>query len=87
MSDSLSTPWTVVCQAPLFMGFRFSRQEYWSGLPIPPPGGLPDPGVGPYLLCFLHWQVDSVPLSHLGNSVVIFRGEVIDTCMDVRVGL
>ena len=36
------TPWTVACQAPLSMGF--SRQEYWSGLPRPPPGDLPKPG-------------------------------------------
>ena len=34
--------WTVAHQAPLSMGF--SRQEYWSGLPFPPPGTLPDPG-------------------------------------------
>ena len=39
------TPWTVACQAPLPMGF--SRQEYWSGLPRPPPGDLPDPGIEP----------------------------------------
>ena len=39
------TPWTVTHQAPLFM--RFSRQEYWSGLPDPPPGDLPDPGIEP----------------------------------------
>ena len=38
-----ATLWTVVHQAPLSMGF--SRQEYWSGLPCPPPGGLPDPGM------------------------------------------
>ena len=37
--------WTVVPQAPLSTGF--SRQEYWSGLPCPPPGGLPDPGMEP----------------------------------------
>ena len=39
------TPWTVTqsCQAPQFMGF--SRQEYWSGLPCPPPGDLPDSGI------------------------------------------
>ena len=36
------TPWTVACQAPLSSGF--SRQEYWSGLPCPPPGDLPNPG-------------------------------------------
>ena len=36
------TLWTVTHQVPLFMGF--SRQEYWSGLPCPPPGDLSDPG-------------------------------------------
>ena len=40
-----ATPWTVAHQAPLSMGF--SRQEYWSGLPRPPPGNLPDPGIEP----------------------------------------
>ena len=39
------TPWTVASQAPLSMGF--SRQEYWSGWPFPPPGDLPDPGTEP----------------------------------------
>ena len=34
------TPWTVACQTPLSMGFF--RQEYWSGLPLPPPGDIPD---------------------------------------------
>ena len=42
------TPWTVSCQAPLSMGF--SRQEYWSKLPFPPPGDLPDPGTEPMSL-------------------------------------
>ena len=37
------TPWSVACQAPSFMGF--SRQEYWSGLPFPTPGDLPNPGI------------------------------------------
>ena len=45
MSDSLVTPWTVACQAPMSMGF--SRQEYWSGLPFTSPGDLPDPGTVP----------------------------------------
>ena len=39
----LVTPWTVACQAPLSMGF--SRQEYWKGLPCPPSGNLPNPGI------------------------------------------
>ena len=45
VSNSFSTPWTVAQQAPLSMGF--SRQEYWSGLPCPPPGDLPDSGIEP----------------------------------------
>ena len=39
------TPWTVAYQAPPSMGF--SRPEYWSGLPFPSPGDLPDPGIKP----------------------------------------
>ena len=44
MSDS-AIPWTVAHLAPLSMGF--SRQEYWSRFPFPPPGDLPDPGIEP----------------------------------------
>ena len=40
-----ATPWTVAYQAPPSMGF--SRQEYWSGLPFPSPGDLPNPGIEP----------------------------------------
>ena len=40
-----ATPWTIAHQAPLFMGF--SRQDYRSGLPFPPPGDLPNPGIKP----------------------------------------
>ena len=40
-----ATLWTVAYQAPLSMGF--SRQEYWSGLPFPSPGDLPNPGLEP----------------------------------------
>jgi len=39
------TPWIISCRAPLSVGF--SRQEYWSGLPCPPPGDLPNPGIKP----------------------------------------
>ena len=42
---TLTTPWTVACQAPLSMGF--TRQEYWNGLPFPSPADLPDPGIKP----------------------------------------
>ena len=44
MSDSV-TPWAAARQAPLSK--EFSRQEYWSGLPFPPPGYLPNPGIEP----------------------------------------
>ena len=40
------------------------QEEYWSVLPFPPPEDLPDPKIAP---CLLHWQADSLPLSHLGS--------------------
>ena len=45
LCPTLTTPWTVACQATLSMGFF--RQEYWSGLPFPSPGDLPEPGIEP----------------------------------------
>ena len=45
MSHSSATPWIVAQKTPLPMGFP--RHEYWSGLPFPPPGDLPDPGTEP----------------------------------------
>ena len=45
VSDSFATPWTVAPQAPLSM--ELSGQEYWSGVPCPPPGDLPDPEIKP----------------------------------------
>ena len=44
LSDSV-TPWTVACQTSLSLGF--SSKEYWSGLPCPPPGDFPNPGIEP----------------------------------------
>ena len=61
------TPWTVAHQALPSMGFP--RQEYWSGLPCPPPGELPDPRIKLSLLCLLYWQTGSLPLSHLGSLI------------------
>ena len=58
------TPWAVACQAPLSMGF--SRQEYWSGLPCPSPGDLPNPGIklrSPAL------QADSLLSKPLGKPI------------------
>ena len=50
------TPWTIAHQVPLSMGF--SRQEYWSGLPFPTPGDLPDPEIKPGSPAL---QADSLP--------------------------
>ena len=50
------TPWTVAYEAPLSM--EFSRQEYWSGLPYPSPGDLPDPGIEPRSPT---WEADALP--------------------------
>ena len=47
---------------------EFSRQEYWSGLPSPPPGDLPDPGTE---LMSHALQVDSLPLSHLCSPLIL----------------
>ena len=44
----------------------FPRQEYWSGLPFPSPGDLPNPGSNP---CLLHWQADSLSLGHQGSTI------------------
>ena len=60
-----ATPWTVPRQIPLSLGF--SRQEYWSGLPCPPPGDLHDPGLEPMSPAALALQDDSLPLSHQGS--------------------
>ena len=59
-----ATPWTVAHQAPLSM--EFSRQEYWSELPFPPPGDLPDPGIKPMSLV-PPTLTDSLLLSHQGS--------------------
>ena len=66
LGPTLGTIWTVAHQAPLSIGF--SRQEYWSGLPFPSPGDLPNPGINPASPTL---QVDSLPLSqHLNfNSI------------------
>ena len=59
--DYLGAPWTAARQAPLSMGF--SRQEYWSGLPFPSPGDLPNPGADPKSPALQA----SLPVSHLGG--------------------
>ena len=55
----LVTPWTVAHRNPLSMGFP--RQEYWSGLPFPTPGDLPNPGIELECLMSPYWQAGSLP--------------------------
>ena len=68
--------WSVVSNsllphelAPLSM--RFSRQQYWSGLPFPSPGEIPDPEMEPASLMSLHWQVGSLPLAPPGKPSTV----------------
>ena len=59
--------WTRARQAPLSMGI--SRQEYWRGLLALLRGIWPTQGSNPHLPCLLHWQANSLPLSHLGSPI------------------
>ena len=65
LSPPLVTTWIVVHQAPLSMGF--SRQEYWSGLPFPPPGDLLTPGTEPRSPAL---QADSLPSESPGKPPI-----------------
>ena len=65
-----ATLWTVVRQAPLSMGS--SRKEYWSGLPFPPPGDLPDPGIEPMSpVSPAAFQANSLPAELFGKPKLI----------------
>ena len=65
------TPWMVAHQAPLFMGLF--GQEYWSGLPFPPPEDLPNPGIKSVSHTSSALQVDSLPAEPLGEPTLWFR--------------
>ena len=69
-----ATPWTIARQAPLATGFP--RKDYWSGLPFPSPGDLPDPGIKPAspALAGGLFFFFSLPLSHMGSPFLS------DTC-------
>ena len=64
LCPTVCDPWTVACQAAPSIGF--SRQEYWSGLPCPPPGDLPNPRVEPTSPTAPALQADSLLPSHQG---------------------
>jgi len=69
LCPSLCEPIDVACQAPLYMGL--SRQDYWSGLPCPPPEDLPHPGIEPAsITSLLDWQEGSLPLAPPGKPYV-----------------
>ena len=62
----LQSPWTAAHQAPLSMGFP--RQEYWNGLPFPPPGDLTNSGIKPVSPAL---QADSLPIEPPGKPFVL----------------
>ena len=66
----LSLVYIITLHAPLPM--EFSRQEYWSEVPFPTPGDLPNPGIRPTSLSLLHWQVDSLLLAPPGKPNLIY---------------
>ena len=68
------TPWTVAHQAPLPM--ELYKQEYWSRLPFPTSGGLPNPGIKPESPVAPAMQADSLPLSHRGSPIQNTRGSI-----------
>ena len=73
-----ATLWTITCQAPLFMGF--SIQEYWSVLPCPSPGDLPNPGIEPASLMSPGMAGGSLPLAspifyHSSHNDCLFKKE------------
>ena len=85
-----ATPWTVAHQAPLSMGFP--RQEYWSGLPCPPPGDLPHPGIkltslmppasaGGFFTTSSSWEALTLTF---GRSVSAYRENVCESSQDSR---
>ena len=79
MSDSYATSWTVAHQAPL--STEFSRQEYWSGLPFPSPGDLPNSGIEPRSPAL---QADSLATELQGKSLQLWT---IQMHLDNRGGL
>ena len=68
LCPTLANPWTVALKILLPMGF--SRQEYWSRLPFPSPGDLPDPGTEPVSPVDPALQADSLPLSYQGSPLL-----------------
>ena len=68
MSNS-ATLWTVAQQALLSVGLRFSKQEYWSGLPLPSPGDLPNAGIEPVSQMSPALEAGTLPLAPPGKPI------------------
>ena len=83
MFSLFETSWTVAHQAPLSMGL--SGQEYWSGLPYPPPRDIPDPGIEPAPLAASALQADSLPLSHWESPLVTLVAKIFRATLEKRV--
>ena len=82
-----ATSWTIDHQAPLSMGFP--RQEYWSGLPLPSPGDLPDPGIkliSPASVCCVGRQI-LYRLSHLRSPALTECVEKKRSCCSFKLSL
>ena len=71
LCPTLDTPWTVARQGPLSMGLF--RKEYWSGLPFPPPGDLPNPGTDPASPASLAMQAYSLHAKPSGKPLLYVR--------------
>ena len=80
MSVSFLTLWTVALQAPLSWGS--SRQEYWSGLPCPPPGDLSNPGIEPRSLAL---QMDSLPAEPQGKPKEALKEDQLGEKEDIEI--
>ena len=63
----------VGCSQPGPSVHEILRQQYWSGLPFPSPGDLPDPGIERASLMSLHWQVGSLPLAPPGKLSTVYN--------------
>ena len=81
-SDCFATPWTVTCQASLSMGFP--RQEYWSGLPFPSPGDLPNPRMEPESPSLAGRFFTTEPPGKPSHQPLCNRGSVADSVYPVR---
>ena len=76
-----ATQWNVAYQAPLYMGF--SRQEYWSGLPFPSPGDLPNPGIELWSPAL---QADALPPEPPGKQLVVLIKQINRKLLEQHLG-